>query len=63
MFITIWRAVKRNQIDKQRKARMIPVRMPTVHLKMIVGFGFLDGGLDRKDMGSIFIGMSANVTP
>jgi hypothetical protein len=30
---------------------------------MINGFGLLDGGFDRKEMGSIFVGMSANVTP
>jgi hypothetical protein len=42
---------------------MTPMRTATLHLKILNGFGLLDGGLDRKDMGSIFTGMSVNVTP
>ena len=35
----------------------------TLLLKILNGFGLLDGGFDRKGMGSIFTGMSVNVTP
>jgi hypothetical protein len=42
---------------------MTPMRTATLHLKILNGFGLLDGGLDRKDMGSIFTGLSVNVTP
>jgi hypothetical protein len=39
------------------------MRTATLHLKILNGLGLLDGGLDRKDMGSIFTGMSVKVTP
>jgi hypothetical protein len=55
--------MKTNQVEIQRKIRTTPIRTPTTHLKILKGFGLLDGGFDRKDMGSIFVGMSANVTP
>jgi hypothetical protein len=70
--ITTCRAVKTNQVEIERKIKTIPMRTPITHLKMIIGFGLLYGGLDRKDIGSIFIGvissrlswiMSTNVTP
>jgi hypothetical protein len=72
MSITTCRAVKTNQVDIQRKIKTIPIKTPTTHLKMIICWGLLDGGFDRKDIGSTFIGIlssplswmiSANVTP
>jgi hypothetical protein len=63
MSITTCRAVKINQVEIQSTMRTTPMRTAILHLKILNSLGLLDGGLDRKDIGSIFTGMSVNVTP
>ena len=56
ILITTCLAVKTNHVEIPRKIRTPPIRKPTTHLTPISGFSFPAGGLERKGIGSIFIG-------
>jgi hypothetical protein len=62
MVITTWRAVKTNHAETPNKIRTTPKKTPANHFKMLNGFTLGEGGLERKEMGSIFIGFGSIFT-